>query len=173
MSTHQLLKKVNLLPFPNAVGALGLVGIITLLGFLSTPFEKARLKLTDSPTRTQQFLDSARAAATEGDYVLAKQLFETVTDAGVDEVVLGAQSEVVETVFPEVIKEKRLLEIEAVLETQPTYVDGLIEKTLLLYQLNLDEQASETLELLIKLDPNNIQVLELTKILGDSLNIQE
>ena len=164
----QLLEKLKSLPYFEIVTpVVGMVGIV-LLGYLSTPFEKARLKLADSPTGAQQFLDSAMAAAAGGDYVLAKQLFETGADAGVDKVVLGAQSEVVEAVFPEVIMEKRLLEIEAVLETQPTYVDGLIEKTLLLYQLKLDEQARETLDLLVKLDPNNVRVLELESILKDN-----
>lgn len=84
----------------------------------------------------------------------------------VDSVVLGVQSEVEETVFPELVLEKELMELEEILTKQPTHRDLLIRKALVLYKLRLDSSANEVLNQLLIIDPNSESVIKLEELLN-------
>jgi hypothetical protein len=140
--------------------------LVVIVGTVfSTNFEKSRLRLGYSSTLANNFLQTAKLAAEGNDFFLAEQLYDMgVNGLNADKTVLGSQSQIEEVVFPEISLESKLFEIENLLEKQPLHRDLLIQKTLILYQLRLKDEAKKTFEKLLMVDPNNKTVIEMKVI---------
>ena len=129
------------LPYPwigVAIVALVLVG--SLLG------------AKNSVVGVRSTLEVVEKAVEVGDYETARKMYQA---SGSTHQVLGAESELENLVYPERVVERRITEVESLLEQYPSHRDILLELSRLYGQLGDQEKAQDYWEQARILDPNN------------------
>ncbi|MFC1653685.1 hypothetical protein ACFL1M_02460 [Patescibacteria group bacterium] len=153
------------LPHPSFVISLSCLLLFAIYSFF-TPALDVKLGAV-SPNlsgESGEFIDLSLEVASVFDYDLASYLYDYAMSINT---VLGISSDQESVIFPEKYLYYKLGEIESHLEIYPNSRDLLLEKGLLLLELDKKDQAAEVFFELHLLDPNNESVLEFEKLLNN------
>jgi len=149
-----------------------LVVVGLVFGWPRSSFDKAKELVARSPFDFKSHLAMAKAAAEESDFELAREEFgkaaslTTEKDGGR---VLGLNSEFEEVrkvVFPEVVVDERIAELEERLAEMPGYRDLMLRLAILYWQKGDHNNSMNYFEKAFVLDPNGEEVKEVEKIIG-------
>ena len=95
-----------------------------------------------------------RIAAGQGDYLTADRLMQEYTNAQMNKSVLGVESELEDLVYPERKVERRIVELENMLDKYPEDKDIYASLAQLYFELGNKERAAGYAEKARVLDPN-------------------
>lgn len=142
------------LPFtlPYSLVSLSLLAIVVGVHlFATSEFEDMRLDLTSTGDLLTQ---TVQLAAESGDVWLARRLY-AVADTHQERQVLGVNEEVELLLYPDRVWEGRLFIITTILTEQPSFVEAMVEKVVVLNHLGRVPEAQLVAAEVVKQDPNH------------------
>jgi tetratricopeptide (TPR) repeat protein len=141
-------KVVKRNPLPWQWVGIGLIVIVLLTSAVSAK---------NSMVGARNIREAIEIAVSLGDYETAQALFDKMLDSRSKMLVLGAESELEDKVYPERVVERRVIELEDKLEIYPGNREIYLSLATLYQTLGNQEIADEYREKARILDPNDIE----------------